>query len=284
MMCQFKQGQILKTIGWLNSRNIWTSLTVNTDKKIWYSPDKKRRESWNAPEEREIIHKDEWQGVFHHFMPKKGISPDVVRALQKGIDLRPSAIKNWFKTQKHNYKVIDQSISRERIAVLGFDLAAAHFLVHREGKVRFQGSEVWTQQDENGDYELASHYSPNVFVEAIDATGVDLKYEGLESMCTLNHLKWLSVAGCPSIDDWCIDRICCQYSNTLEYLDISNCIRVTELGISALARLRNLKHLHLNGLDDVNNIKLLCLLLEDVIPNIQIEGIQYLDPKLLQNT
>lgn len=70
----------------------------------------------------------------------------------------------------------------ERVAALGFDLAAAHFIVHRGGKVRFKEAQEWVQQDEDGIYELTRHYHPGVFVEEIDASGVNLVYEGLESM------------------------------------------------------------------------------------------------------
>lgn len=65
---------------------------------------------------------------------------------------------------------------------MGFDLAAAHFVVHRGGKIRFRNSVEWVQQNEDGEYELSPHFIPNVFVEAIDASGIDLLYEGLGSM------------------------------------------------------------------------------------------------------
>lgn len=70
----------------------------------------------------------------------------------------------------------------ERVAVLGYELAAAHFIVHRGGKVRFRGAQEWVQQDEDGLYSLARKYQPGVYVEEIDARGVNLVYEGLESI------------------------------------------------------------------------------------------------------
>ncbi|XP_042241419.1 distal membrane-arm assembly complex protein 2-like isoform X4 [Homarus americanus] len=204
-----------------------------------------------------------------------------------GTDKGSSHKKLWYvpeEEKRESWNAPTESFKEDRVAVLGFDLAAAHFLVHRGGKVRFKNATIWNQKDENEEYELSRHYIPNIFVEEIDASGVDLIYEGLESMRNLQHLKWLSVANCSNIDDWCIDRICCQYSNSLEHLDISNCPKVTERGITALARLRRLQNLQLNGLDGIKNIKLLCLLLEDVLPNLQIEGIQYMDSKQEQQT
>lgn len=74
------------------------------------------------------------------------------------------------------------SYRAERVAVLGFDLAAAHFLVYRGGKVRFKNAQEWAQKDEDGNYDLINLYTPDVFVEALDACGVNLLYEGLENM------------------------------------------------------------------------------------------------------
>lgn len=68
------------------------------------------------------------------------------------------------------------------MASLGFDLAAAHFIVHRGGRVRFQGRQEWVEQDEDGLYDLARSFQFGVYVEEIDASPVNLMYEGLESM------------------------------------------------------------------------------------------------------
>lgn len=253
------------------------------DHRSLYVHDKQEKESWNVPEEREVMSKNEWSGFLHHLPFRKGYTLSLVHALQKGIDIRPSAIVNWYRNFKHRVNLVDQSYRKERVATLGFDLAAAHFLVYRGGKVRFKNAQEWCQKDEDGEYDLLRHYTPDVFVEALDASEVNLLYEGLENMCNLRHLKWLSVANCPNVDDWFIDRICCQYSDTLQHLDISNCTRVTGHGIAALARLRELKSLNLSGLEQIKDIELLCLLLEDVLPDIQITGIEYMNPKMLQD-
>lgn len=84
----------------------------------------------------------------------------------------------------------------DRVATLGFDLAAAHFIVHRGGKVRFKGAQGWVEQDEDGLYNLARIFQPGVYVEEIDTRGVNLVYEGLESIskCIL-YGKILSCPG-----------------------------------------------------------------------------------------
>jgi len=253
------------------------SRSLVTGRILYLKP--KDKESWGTEPEEHVLPEKEWKSMFHYFQPKKGLGIDVVHRLQKGVDLRPQAIKKWYHERKALKNVVTQSYITERVQAVGFDLAAAHFIVHRAGRVRFKGANIWTGQDKNGEYSLPGHYQEGVYVEAIDASGTSLVYEGLESMSNLRHLKWLSVATCPYVDDWCIDRICGQYGNTLEHLNLSYCRKVTETGISALARLRNLKKLNLEGMGHVKNIQMLCILLEESNSNLSIEGLDFLDEK-----
>ena len=48
--------------------------------------------------------------------------------------------------------------------------------------MRFKDAQEWVQQDEDGMYELVREYQPGVFVEEVDASGINLVYEGLESI------------------------------------------------------------------------------------------------------
>lgn len=93
--------------------------------------------------------------------------------------------------------------------------------------------------------------------------------------------KWFSFEGCPNIDDWCLDRIAGEYSHCLEHLNIKDCPQVTESGIACLTRLRKLKTLTLGGHPKAKNIELVCLMLEDVLPDLCIRGIVYCDDSLL---
>ena len=98
-------------------------------------------------------------------------------------------------------------------------------------------------------------------------------------MCRLRPITYLSVATCPYIDDWCVDRLCGQYADTLEHLNLSYCRKVTENGISALGRLKKLKTLNIEGMDHVKNIQMLCVLLEENNSNLTIEGLDFLKEK-----
>lgn len=258
-----------------------------TPKKVWVTHHREgEKMSWNVPDEpadfRHGMPDNEWRGLLHRIAPKKPIKVDFMNYMQRGIDLRPSSIQKWWGNLQNEAAAKDQTFKPERVAALGFDLAAAHFIVHRGGRVRFKGAKEWVGQDEDGEYELSRHYLPDVHVEEVDASKVNLMYEGLESMKNLKYLKSLNVSGCIHIDDWCIDRICSQYAGVLEHLDISGCTKVTQRGIGALARLRQLRTLNLTGLEGVKDVNLLCLLLRDELPHLKISGISYLHPQTFQ--
>jgi hypothetical protein len=52
------------------------------------------------------------------------------------IDLSPKSIQKWYQNKKINHEKQMQSFIPERLAILGNDLAAAHFIVYRGGAIR----------------------------------------------------------------------------------------------------------------------------------------------------
>ncbi|KAK7060653.1 ATP synthase subunit s-like protein [Halocaridina rubra] len=246
--------------------------------------EERKKEQWTPVPEKWTLPKEEWKSFFHYFAPEKGITIDILHLLQKKIDLSPKAVKQWYQRWKSTKDLIDQSFLPERVSVLGCELAAAHFIVYRGGKVRAKGSNEWIVKDSDDNYDLPRHYTPGYFVEAIDAPGTKLIYEGLECLGNLEYLQWLNLSNCSHLDDWCMDRICGQYGSTLRYLNISNCPKITSKGITTCARLRELRTLDLTGHHNNQDIELICLLLEDVNPQLEIIGINYINsPKLQGN-
>merc|ERR1719341_1272 len=132
------------------SRSFVTGKTLNLRPK--------NKESWGTEPEKDVMPPDEWKSMFHFFQPKKGLSINIVHRLQKGIDLRPQSIKDWFYKRKELKNQLTQLYLTERVQAVGFDLAAAHFIVHRGGRVRFKGADTWTCQDKNGEYSLPGYY------------------------------------------------------------------------------------------------------------------------------
>ena len=147
----------------------------------------------------------------------------------------------------------------QRHEILGPDLATAHFVVARGGCVKFVGMERWIQKDSDGKYNLPKHHTQNMFVEGIDCTESHTMYDSFDNFSkysplynlillhtmliswvffpvNLKHLKYLNLANCVNVDDWCLDRFQ-MFANTLVYLDLSGC-PVTERGLACLHRLK----------------------------------------------
>ncbi|VDM65903.1 unnamed protein product [Strongylus vulgaris] len=195
----------------------------------------------------------------------------------------------------------------ERLLFLGPDLAAAHFLVHRGASVKFLDDDAWYKKDKSGvsivanlvsmkrisilvkNYKLPGRKVPGLYIEAIDASGTELMFEGLENLQNLKHLRMLRLADCPYVDDWTLGRIGGMMEN-LEMLDLSGCHRISAKGLMGLKMLKSLKYLRLEGIE-AKNLGKAALLLEDTIPSLKVLGVDYehelevleADFRLLQN-
>jgi len=124
-------------------------------------------------------------------------------------------------------------------------------------------------------------YQPGFFIEAIDASESVLIYEGFQNLRNLVFLKYLDLSYCPYLDSWVLDRISGEYKDSLEYLDISGCPDIDWNGLECLWRLKKLKTLVLYDMDHVKDLPLLCLMLLDIFPGLEIRGVDYIDTKLL---
>lgn len=200
----------------------------------------------------------------------------MVRLLQSTTNFSPQAFHRWIKKSKREAEILDMRYIPDRHKILGSDLAAAHFLVHRGAAVRFIGSSEWIKRKED-EYDLPNKYNPDYLIEAIDVLDMKLYYEGFQNMTNLRSLRWLSLRNCLQIDDWCLDRISSEYQSSLEYLDISNCVEVTDRGIGALYRMSKLQTLKVHNIAGSQMFQLACLMLEDIKPQLNIEGVKYLD-------
>lgn len=196
-------------------------------------------------------------------------------------DWSVKSIFSWFKRKRIEFNKFNQRYSTERVKVLGSDLAAAHFIVFRGGAIRFRDQDDfirWTNKREEYFTNIPQTYEPNYFVEAIDISNLIFYYQALENFQNLYKLKWLRIRNNPVLDNWCLDYIGHALPN-LEYLDISNCPRVTAAGICGLQKLTKLKILEINSTDV--EIQMACYVLEDVIPGLYVSIQDNTDEKLL---
>ncbi|KAI6228668.1 ATP synthase subunit s, mitochondrial [Aphelenchoides fujianensis] len=166
----------------------------------------------------------------------------------------------------------DQRFIAERLLFLGADLAAAHFLVHRGASVKFVGDERWYKK---GERELPGRKVEGLYLEAIDASGTELMFEGFDNLYDLHHLRLLRLSNCKFIDDWALSRIGGVCGPSLEFLDLSGCQRISGKGLLALRTLRGLKSLRLEGMKNPTDLGKSALLLEEALPNLQVIGLDF---------
>uniref|UniRef100_A0A6P7GW71 ATP synthase subunit s-like protein n=1 Tax=Diabrotica virgifera virgifera TaxID=50390 RepID=A0A6P7GW71_DIAVI len=237
-----------------------------------YSPkdvtpaDMKWRTPWHQKE-------GQYYSVLRNFY-KEDTNTSLLQKIQAPIDLSPGAIKKWWAKKKEHESKVLQSYIPERHQILGNELAAAHFIVHRGGSVKFFNEDKWIKADDDNNYSLPRHYEEEKILQAIDCTDMDLYYEGLVNIRDLAKVEWLSFNGCPHIDDWCLDRISNIFSHSLIYLDLRNCPKITSKGLAALYKLEQLKILYLDDFLRSTQYELTCLLLQEVNPDLDVRSDQ----------
>ncbi|CAD6188248.1 unnamed protein product [Caenorhabditis auriculariae] len=182
-------------------------------------------------------------------------------------------IRRYNRYTNFQHMQYDQRMIPERLLFLGADLAAAHFLVHRGAAVKFLGDDSWYKRDKRKQYKLPGRKVENLLIEAIDASGTSLMFEGLENLEGLLKLRLLRLANCEYVDDWFLGRVGAMFPE-LEMLDLSGCDRISAKGLMGLKSMKKLKYLRLEGLD-VKDVGKAALLLEETIPRLQILGVDY---------
>ena len=78
------------------------------------------------------------------------------------------------------------------------------------------------------------------------------------------------------VDAWCLDRLTGEYQDSLEYLDLSGCKALNWNGLECVWRLRKLKILILQDMEHIKDLDLLCLMLLEILPDLQIKGVDYM--------
>ncbi|XP_076183299.1 distal membrane arm assembly component 2 [Ptiloglossa arizonensis] len=171
----------------------------------------------------------------------------------------------WWKNIKLEYKKYANQVDYEQNQRLGSDMASALFILKHKGRVKFKNSEDWIEKIMKNDSNLPTTYDVQFVLEAIDLKGYPLEFDNINNICNLYNLKWLSLKGCDTVNDWFMDKLAAEYP-MLEYFDVSECINLTERGLEALYKMANLKKLIVTNHHNSVAFDLTCFLLEDVNP------------------
>ncbi|XP_060520663.1 distal membrane-arm assembly complex protein 2 [Cylas formicarius] len=242
--------------------------TLTSKKKYGVNPVTKDDLQWRTPwHEKEGAQLTMLRAIYSEHNNR-----EIMQTLQQPINLSPSAIKKWWMEKKDYSGRFMQQYIPERHRILGTELAAAHFLLYRGGAVKFHGQKEWLKGDDNEYFNLPRHYTDNMYLEGIDCEDVNLYYEGLVNFRGLKKLQWLSLNGCKDMDDFCMDIISNIFSHSLLYLDLRNCLNISERGIGALYKMRSLKILYLDDLLKDTRYELTCLLLQEANPALDIRS------------
>lgn len=239
---------------------------MNEDRQSEFNESKKNLQWRTKPYDR----KTEWYSGFKLFLSEDEGKPPTetfVTKVVQPIDLRPSTLlKSWRQTREKQERFLQQYCP-ERQQALGNDLAAAHFIVFREGKVKFLGQDRWVTEE--GYNSLPNRYVPTMHLEAINCEGMELYYEGLENLRRLKHLRFASFKNIEFFDDWCLDRISGAEFKNLEVLDLSG-TKVTENGLQALYRIPSLKKLIVDDPNKNTQWQLVIAMLQEIMPQLEV--------------
>ncbi|KAK6182838.1 hypothetical protein SNE40_010429 [Patella caerulea] len=203
---------------------------------------------------------------------RKGFSLKSMRRLQQDYDISYTGLNRFLQKRLKEEFEKSESFIPERHQFLGPDLATAHFVVAREGSVKFVGNDRWFKEDENKNNFLPNRPVMDMYLEAINCSNTMISYRGLDNFIDLEYLKYLNFSNCHHVDDWFMSRLH-QFSETLEFLDISGCKNVTDRGLECLHILKKLQGLKLSDMDHVENLDLIVLLLQERFPDCVIFGI-----------
>ncbi|XP_037372541.1 distal membrane-arm assembly complex protein 2 [Talpa occidentalis] len=152
----------------------------------------------------------------------------------------------------------------------GPDIAGAYFILKQGGAVKFQGKE-WMGPHGQRRFSLDFFKFQEVPVEAIDASGCTINYEGLDNLLALKELQSLSLQRCPHVDDWCLSRLY-PLAESLQELSLAGCPQISERGLACLHHLQNLRRLDISDLPAVSNPGLTQILVEEMLPNCVVLG------------
>ncbi|XP_042299525.1 distal membrane-arm assembly complex protein 2-like [Sceloporus undulatus] len=157
----------------------------------------------------------------------------------------------------------------------GDEVGAAVFALNLKGRIRAQGQNDWYQDSIiNWKNNLNFQEYNEVLLEAVDLSGSIINYNGLDNLVKLKALKHLVLSRCPHIDDWSLSRLH-AFADTLEELSLAGCPQITERGLACLHHLQNLKRLDVSDLPSVSKKGLVRILLEEMLPQCDIVGMDY---------
>lgn len=157
----------------------------------------------------------------------------------------------------------------ERIEAVGPDRAASEWLLRCGAFVRYRGYNNW-QQDYNG---LPTGPLGKYKIQSINATESCIMHKGFDYLDGLEHVEEIRLCKCVYIYDECLQRLSeiPNLQQSLLRLWIISCGNVTDKGIIALHKLRNLEYLFLSDLPGIKEKETTAGILKKSMPSLELE-------------
>ncbi|XP_004082121.1 ATP synthase subunit s, mitochondrial isoform X2 [Oryzias latipes] len=142
-------------------------------------------------------------------------------------------------------------VDHDRIKAVGPDRAAAEWLLRCGAKVRFRGFDRW-HLDYNA---LPTGPLDRYQIQGIDATESCIMVQGFDHLEGLRHVEEIKLCRCVYIQDACLERLSGveNLQQSLLSMEVVSCGNVTDKGVVALHRLRNLESLFLSDLPGIKD-------------------------------
>ncbi|XP_034053838.1 ATP synthase subunit s, mitochondrial [Gymnodraco acuticeps] len=188
----------------------------------------------------------------------------LTRAVQCAVSQRESSRRHFWGWLNAVFNKVDY----ERIQTVGPDRAAAEWLLRCGAKVRFQGLDRW-QHDYNA---LPTGPLGRFKIQGIDATESCIMYRGFDHLDGLQHLEEIKLNRCIYIEDMCLERLSTieNLQQSLLRMEVVSCGNVTDKGLIALHKLRNLELLFLSDLPGIRDRKTTVSRLQTALPKLDI--------------
>ncbi|XP_020796380.2 ATP synthase subunit s, mitochondrial [Boleophthalmus pectinirostris] len=160
-------------------------------------------------------------------------------------------------------------VDHERIKSVGPDRAAAEWLLRCGARVRFQGFDRF-HQDYNA---LPPGPLGRYRVQAIDATESCIMHRGFEHLEGLRSLEEIRLRKCMYIEDSCLETLSSMENlqNSVYLMEVVSCGNVTDTGIIALHKLKNLEYLFLSDLPGVKDKEKTVERLKSALPKLDLD-------------
>ncbi|XP_058472190.1 ATP synthase subunit s, mitochondrial isoform X1 [Solea solea] len=188
----------------------------------------------------------------------------LLKAVQNAVSPRDWGRRNLWGWLNAVFNKVDY----ERIKAVGPDRAAAEWLLRCGAKVRFQGLDRFQH-----DYNLLPTGPLGRYkIQAIDATESCIMYRGFDHLDGLKHLEEIKFNKCIYIEDTCLERLSSIESlqESLNTVEVVSCGNVTDRGIIALHKLRNLEHLFVSDLPGIKDQQATANRLQTALPHLDI--------------